>query len=62
MTKFGNFEARKKQLIGLPLGMSVDFDANCSNNINWPSSEANNVIIIRSTDNNNIFSNPKVTD
>ena len=67
MTKYGNSEAtssgaRSKQLAGLPLGVSVDVDVNCSNNNNGPSSEENNVIIIRSTDNKNIFSNPKVTD
>ena len=49
-------------MAGPPLGVSVDVDVNCSNNNNKPSSEENNVIIIRSTDNKNIFSNPKVTD
>ena len=55
------FEGKKKQLVGLSLGVSDGADVNCSDSKNGPCSETNN-IIIGSTDNKNIFFNPKVTD
>ena len=62
MTKFGNLEATSSEaskLAGLPSGTSVDVNANFSD---WPSNETNSVIILRSSNNKNIFSDPKVTD
>ena len=51
--------ARPKQLTGRPEKVSNTYNVGSSND---DDDETENILIVRSRDNKNIFSNPKVTD